>query len=114
MKFREVIQITGAKLVCGESHLEQEVRLGFASDLMSDVLTLLEDDILLITGLSNNQSIRTAEMSDIANVLLVRNKFPSQTMIEMANELDIALACTPFSAFKTSALLYNAGLKPVY
>jgi hypothetical protein len=33
-------------------------------------------------------------MSDIANILLVRNKFPSQTMIAMANELDIALACT--------------------
>ena len=114
MKFREVIEITNAKLACGESHLDQEVLLGFASDLMSDVLTLLEDDILLITGLSNNQSIRTAEMSDISNILLVRNKIPSQTMIAMANELDIALACTPYSLFKASALLYNKGLKPVY
>lgn len=114
MKLREVIEITEAKLVCGETHLDQEVLLGFASDLMSDVLTLLEDDILLITGLSNNQSVRTAEMSDISNILLVRNKIPSQTMIEMAKELDIALVCTPFSLFKASALLYNKGLKPVY
>lgn len=81
---------------------------------MSDVLTILEDDILLITGLSNNQAIRTAEMSDISNILLVRNKKPSQTMIDMANELNIALAYTSYSLFKTSGLLFAQGLKPVY
>lgn len=114
MTYRDVIAVTQAKLICGESHLDQEVKLGFSSDLMSDVLTLLADDILLITGLCNNQIIRTAEMSDISNILVVRNKKPSSTMIEMANDLDIALATTPFSLFKVSALLYNAGLKPVY
>lgn len=114
MKLKDIITCVGGVLVCGESHLEQEVKSGFASDLMSDVLTLLEDDILLITGLSNNQAIRTAEMSDISNILLVRNKRPSQSMIDMAKELDIALAYTPFSLFKASGLLYAKGLEPVY
>jgi hypothetical protein len=36
--------------MCGEEQLDREVKMGFASDLMSDVLTLLADDILLITG----------------------------------------------------------------
>jgi predicted transcriptional regulator len=114
MKLKDIIESVQGILVCGESHLDQEVKSGFASDLMSDVLTLLEDDILLITGLSNNQAIRTAEMSDISNILLVRNKRPSQSMIAMAKELDIALAYTPFSLFKVSGLLYAKGLEPVY
>ncbi len=88
--------------------------MGFASDLMSDVLTLLEDDILLITGLSNNQAVRTAEMSDISNILIVRNKQPSQAMVDMANELDIALITTPYSLFRVSGLLYTHGLESVY
>ena len=114
MKLKEIIASVDGVLVCGESHLEDEIQRGFASDLMSDVLTILEDDILLITGLSNNQAIRTAEMSDISNVLLVRNKRPSQSMIDMANELNISLSYTSYSLFKTSALLYQKGLKPVY
>jgi predicted transcriptional regulator len=114
MKLKEIISCVHAKLVCGESHLEDDIQRGFASDLMSDVLTILEDDIILITGLSNVQAIRTAEMSDIQNILLVRNKKPSIAMIEMANELDISLSYTSYSLFRASGLLYQAGLKPVY
>lgn len=114
MKLKDIIEGVDGQLVWGESHLEDEIKRGFASDLMSDVLTILEDDILLITGLSNNQAIRTAEMSDISNILLVRNKKPSQSMIDMAKELNIALASTPYSLFKASGLLFAKGLKPVY
>ena len=114
MKLKDILACVDGKLVCGESHLEDEVMRGFASDLMSDVLTILEDDIILITGLSNNQAIRTAEMSDISNILLVRNKKPSQSMIDMAKELNISLSYTSFSLFKASGLLYQQGLKPVY
>ena len=114
MKLEEILECVDGKLVWGESHLQDEVKRGFASDLMSDVLTILEDDIILITGLSNNQSVRTAEMSDISNILLVRNKRPSQSMIDMAKELDISLSYTPYSLFKASGLLFAKGLKPVY
>lgn len=114
MKLKDIITCVNGQLIWGESHLEDEIQRGFASDLMSDVLTILEDDILLITGLSNNQAIRTAEMSDIKNILLVRNKKPSQSMIDMAKELNISLSYTPYSLFKASALLYQKGLEPVY
>jgi len=103
MKLKDILACVDGKLVCGESHLEDEVMRG-----------ILEDDIILITGLSNNQAIRTAEMSDISNILLVRNKKPSQSMIDMANELNISLSYTSFSLFKASGLLYEQGLKPVY
>ena len=114
MKLKYILACLDGKFICGEYDLEDEVMRGFASDLMSDVLTILEDDIILITGLSNNQAIRTAEMSDISNILLVRNKKPSQSMIDMANELNISLSYTSFSLFKASGLLYQQGLKPVY
>jgi predicted transcriptional regulator len=93
---------------------EREVHSAFSSDLMSDVLTLLTDDLLLITGLNNVQTIRTAEMADIGVVLLVRGKEPSSKMIELAEENGIVLLSTGFSMFKSSGLLYGAGLAPVF
>ncbi len=114
MTLHEVVSCVSGKVVCGEQYLQRSVDLGFSSDLMSDVLTLLDDNLLLITGLANIQSVRTAEMSDICQVLYVRNKQPTKDMIALAEEQGIVLITTPCSMFKASALLYQAGLKPVY
>jgi len=114
MKISDILRITEANLVCGHHRLDESVKRAFSSDLMSDVLTIDSEDILLITGLANTQAIRTAEMADIHYILLVRNKKATEEMITLANEIGIVLMETPFSLFKTSGLLYNAGLLPVY
>ena len=87
MTLQEVVSCVNGTVVCGNEQLSRDVKLGFASDLMSDVLTLLDDDLLLITGLANIQSIRTAEMSDIHQILYVRNKQPTRDMVELAQQL---------------------------
>jgi predicted transcriptional regulator len=114
MTLQEILTSVNGTLICGEEHLGRQVELGFASDLMSEVLTLLDDGILLITGLSNIQAIRTAEMSDITQILFVRGKRPTQNMTELASENGIVLMTTPYSMFRASYLLHKNGLKPVY
>ncbi|MBK5200643.1 MAG: hypothetical protein JJE21_03820 [Spirochaetaceae bacterium] len=114
MKINEVINIISGTIVCGKNHLDMDVKYGFASDMMSDVLTLLENDILLITGLSNSQTIRTAEMSDIKNIIIGRNKQVTGDMIKLANDADIAIIISPFSLFKISGILYNGDLNSIY
>jgi predicted transcriptional regulator len=114
MKIFEIIQITEAKLISQDTNLENEVDRAFASDLMSDVLTLDTEGILLITGLMNLQTIRTAEMAEIKNIMIVRNKKPSEEMINLARKEDITLMISEKSMFHISGLLFQAGLKPVY
>lgn len=114
MKIKEVAEIINGSLICGESLLDLDVEKGFASDLMSDVLTLDTENVLLITGLANLQAIRTAEMSDISCIIIARNKKVSEDMIKLANESNIALIECESSVFKTSGKLYNAGINPVY
>ncbi len=114
MTLKEIVEAVDGTVLCGDEHLEREVQFGFASDLMSDVLTLLADDILLITGLSNNQAIRTAEMSDIQQILFVRNKVPTKTMLDLAKAQGITVIMTTYSMFKASGLLYAKGLQPLY
>jgi predicted transcriptional regulator len=114
MKISEIVQITEAKLITGEAFLDSEVVMAFASDLMSDVLTLDTDNLLLITGLINLQTIRTAEMAEIKNILIVRNKKPSEEMIALAKKENIVLMSSDKSMFHASGLLFKAGLKPVF
>ena len=114
MKISEIVALVEGMVVCGEKHLDEEIDFAFASDLMSDVLTLRTTDFLLITGLANTQALRTAEMSDLKFILFARGKEVTQDMLDLANDNDIMLISTRFSVFKTSGILYGAGLKPVY
>lgn len=66
MKIRQIMALTGATVVCGNGREDHEVQCAFASDLMSDVLTLDCNGVLLVTGLCNMQTIRTAEMADVS------------------------------------------------
>jgi hypothetical protein len=114
MNVHEIVNIVGAKLINGDQLADSQVMKGFASDLMSDVLTLDTENILLITGLNNLQTIRTAEMADIRAILFVRNKKPSAEMIALANKENIVLMTAEKSLFHTSGLLFSAGLNPIY
>ena len=114
MKLKEVVELLNAKVVSGEELLNAEVEYAFASDLMSDVLTIEKDNLLLLTGLANLQTIRTSEMSDITKIIFVRKKKASSEMIQLAVENGIILIECDYSMFKASGILYNAGLKPVF
>lgn len=114
MKISTIINLVNARLVAGDVSEDKNLEKAFSSDLMSDVLTLDEDNILLITGLANLQLIRTAEMADIHAVLLARGKEASPDMIELARENGLVLMETPYSIYKASGILYSNGLREVY
>ncbi len=114
MKISEIVKYTGATIATGPLHEDLDPEKAFSSDLMSDVLTLEEENILLITGLANVQLIRTAEMADINVVLLARGKKATPEMIGLANENGLVILETPYSIYKASGILYSNGLKPVY
>ena len=82
---------------------------------MSDVLTINhQEGIVLLTGLANVQTIRTAEMANLNLVILVRGKKATADMIGIANENDIVVIESKYSAFRASAVLYNAGIKSLF
>ncbi len=114
MEINKIIEQVGANVIVGNPESYDAVEKAFSSDLMSDVLTLDEDNILLITGLANVQLIRTAEMADINVVLLARNKKATPEMIQLAEENGLLLLQTAYSIFRTSGILFSNGLKPVY
>lgn len=113
VKLNEIVKLTEGQIVCG-CESDSEIKYGFSADLLSDVLTLDTENLLLITGLSNLQTIRTAEISDIQYILFARGKKVSEEMKELAAKNDMVLIQSCFSVFKVSGLLYNSGLEPIY
>ena len=114
MKIEEIAKLVDGEIVGCRTNGDYEMTKAFASDLMSDVLRFSLEDTLLITGLCNNQTMRTAEMADLKVVLIGRDKQPDEEMLELAGDSDITIIKSPHSLFYISAVLYNAGLKPLY
>jgi hypothetical protein len=114
MKIAEIISLTNGKLVCGHQPTDADLTHAFSSDLLSDVLTVNKTGILLITGVANLQTIRTAEMAEVACILLVRNKKVTDEMKTLAGELGVTIIESPISMFGASGKLYQGGLRPLY
>lgn len=89
-----------------------EVKNACAADLMSDVLALSNEKTLLLTGLTNPQVVRTAEMVEIRLIIFVRGKEPQVETIALANQLNIFLYSTDKPLFEACGLLYKNGIRP--
>ena len=110
MLIKEIQRILNAELLVGEQLLETEVNTACGSDMMSDVLAFVKDQSVLITGLLNQQAIRTAAMMDMVCVVFVRGKRPGEDILEVAKENGIAVMTTTHRMFNACGMLYEAGL----
>ncbi|MHC4544347.1 MAG: DRTGG domain-containing protein [Planctomycetota bacterium] len=110
MKLKDIERILGAETVTGNELLQEDIEMACGCDLMSDVLSFVKPNSLLLTGLTNPQVVRTAEMADLQAVCFVRGKKPDQETIEMAEAKDIPLLVTPIPMFESCGRLYQAGL----
>ena len=110
MKLEAVREILNCHVIIGEDQLDREVVLGCGADLMSDVLAFIKPGCLLLTGLTNVQSVRTADIAEVKAVLYVRGKRPDREAIHLAREKRIALLATDFHMFESCGRLYARGL----
>ena len=110
MKIREIKELLGASILCGEENLDNEVYTACGSDMMSDVLAFVKDQAVLLTGLINPQVIRTAQMMDMHCIVFVRNKVPTESIIDWAKGSGMVLMATPLRMYDACGRLYVSGL----
>lgn len=110
MTLNEVVKILNADVLVGQDQLGMEIKTAFGADLMSDVLAFAKSGSLLLTGLTNPQVIRTADILDIAAIIMVRGKKPAPETIRLAEDLKIPILSTKFILFETAGRLYEKGI----
>ena len=113
MTLKEIKEILQAEIIVGEDKLDVEITFAGGSDLMSDVLAFGKPGILLLTGLSNSQSVRTANIIDAKAIIYVRGKKPDAEGIELAREKGIPLLSTRLMMYATCGRLFAHGIPGV-
>ncbi len=111
LRLEEVKEILECEVVVGEDQLDLSVDLGCAADLMSDVLAFSQSGSLLLTGLANEQAVRTADIAEVKAIVFVRGKKPNSEAIKLAERRRIPLLCTKFYMYEAAGRLYASNLK---
>jgi anti-sigma regulatory factor (Ser/Thr protein kinase) len=96
-----------------EVHLDRQVASACGSDLMSDVLAFGRPGEILLTGLTNAQSVRTADIIGAIAVVYIRGKKPDEECLSLAEQKGIPLLSTRKMMYEACGILYSHGLPGV-
>ncbi len=110
MKLKDIKNILEAKVIVEANFGTMEIKTIVGSDLMSDVLAFSKSGSLLLTGLTNSQVVRTAEITEIKAICFICGKKPQDEAIELARENQAPLFTTNFSMYEACGRLYENGL----
>ncbi|SDB24552.1 DRTGG domain-containing protein [Eubacterium oxidoreducens] len=110
MNLLEMKEALQAQVLTDELDESVDITLAYATDLMSDALAFASDNCVLITGLVNSQTVRTAEMKDFPCVIYTRGKMPEGEIIALANTFGLCVMRTELSTFDTCGILYGKGI----
>ncbi|MBQ1809770.1 MAG: hypothetical protein II016_01410 [Erysipelotrichaceae bacterium] len=118
MKAEDIAKVLKAKKLSlsGEHALDKEYSMVFATDLMSDALAMIQkapEETVLLTGLCNAQSLRTAQMLDLELIVIVRGKQPNDEIVEMGRDFGITVLTTPLTMYEACGVLYREGMRSI-
>ncbi len=111
MTLEEIKKLLEAQVIVAPQDLHLEIKMACGCDLMSDVLAFTKEDSLLLTGLTNLQVVRTAEMANIKALVFVRGKEPDREAVALAMAKKIPILVTDLPMYEACGRLYSHGLK---
>ncbi len=107
MTIGNVIELLDAEVLTPSLDEDMEIETICGSDMMSDVLAYVKKNALLLTGLTNPQVIRTAELLDIVCIVFIRGKYPTDEMISMAEDCGVYVLRSELRMYEACGKLYK-------
>ena len=110
MNLKDVVEVVEGTPLNPEVDMDVKIRGGCGADLMSDVLAASQPKAVLLTGLTNPQVVRTAQIAQFRAIIFVRGKQPPPETIDIATQENMPLVTSPFGMFELCGRLRQAGL----
>ncbi len=110
MKLNEIVEKLGFEVKVGADHLDMEITGGYASDLLSDVLANGEEGNIWVTLQTHQNIVAIASIKELAGIVLVNGRQPTEETVSRAEEEDIPLMISSLPAFELIGRLYEMGI----
>ena len=110
MKLKELVEQLKLELTTPNATMESEVKTGYASDLLSDVLANSIEGDLWVTRQTHLNIVAIAVMRDLSGILLVNGSQPDPDTLEKAAEKMVPIFRTSLPTFEVVGRLYQLGI----
>ena len=111
MNLSDLVKEFGLEVKAGSGRLDREVKGGYVSDLMSDVLAHADEGTLWVTLHIHQNIVAVASHKDLAGIILVQGRQPEKDTIAKAEEENVPILVSGLSAFELVGRLYKAGIR---
>lgn len=110
MTVKEIVEKLDLEVLSGETELSREVKHGYVSDLMSDVIAHAQKGDIWVTLQIHVNIVAVAVMKELSGILLIGGRKPETTTLTKAKAENMPILCCPLTAFETVGRLYTAGV----
>ncbi len=107
MTVKQIKEKLGLRIFTGSVALDQQVKGGYVSDLLSDVMGHAKEGEVWITLQSHLNVVAIASLKELSAIVLVKDIVPDALVLEKANEEGIPLLGTDEGAFAMAGKLYE-------
>ncbi len=101
MKLSKIIELLDAAEISSVSDYNPDVNTVCAADFLSDILATKKRNFIILTGYTNQQVIRTADIVGAVAVVFVRGKYPPGETIGLAKAHRIPLYVSQHPMFES-------------
>ena len=110
MKLSQIVEKLNLEVRVGADKLTTEVRSGYVSDMLSDVLANSEENDLWITLQVHPNVVAIASMKGLAGIVIINGREPEEETVKKAEEKGIPIMISQMTAFELSGRLYALGV----
>ena len=110
MKLKELPERLNLERNTPHAPMEAEVKTGYSSDLLSDVLANSVEEDLWVTRQTHLNIVAIAVMRDLSGILLVNGAQPNPDTLEKAEEKMIPILRTMLPRFEIVGRLHQLGV----
>jgi len=107
MKVTDIVQKLDLKVFSGHDGLGREVKGGYSSDLLSDVMGHSDAGDVWITIQTHRNVMAIASLKEIAAIIIASGEKPGDDTIAQSNEEGIPILGSDLPAFETAGKLYT-------
>jgi hypothetical protein len=107
MKLNKIKKDLNLEVLYSGKNLDAEVKGGYTSDLLSDVMANSKEKYIWITLQVHLNIVAVAKLKELSGIILVNSRKPDSDTLEKALQENLPIFTTPKTAFEISGELYQ-------
>lgn len=111
---KDIIDKYNLKAVTCSELADREIKGGYASDLLSDVMANSKAGDIWVTLQKHPNIVAVAKLKELSGIIIVNNRMPDDETLDKAKKENIIILTSDLPAFELIGKLHDAGISGMH